>query len=539
MECFFPLMKALGSFLAFLLVHKLVCKMIRDHSSKSIDQGAKQPPEPPGAWPVIGHLRLLGGQVPPCRTLGNLADRHGPIFTIRLGDRKAVVVSSWEAVKECFTTLDQVFLTRPKSAASTYMGYRNALFGLSPYGSYWREIRKICTLELLSKRRLDLLADVRASELQSCIKHLYNLCLAAAEQQHGLARADMSWWFLCVTMNTKVRMLSGKRYSGVEDGVGNVKSRTFMKAIEEFMYLSGVFVTSDFIPYVKWLDLQGYVRSMKRNAAKLDKIMSEWLEEHLHKYKRNESVKKVQEQDFIDALLSQLGDNIDALIHGHKSEDVIKATTLNLIVAGVDTSFVSLNWALSLLLNHNQVLKKAQEELDHFVGRERWVEESDTKNLVYLQAIIKETLRLYPPGPLSTPREAMEDCCLAGYHVPKGTILLVNLWKLHRDPRIWQEPKEFKPERFLTTHADVDVRGHQFEYIPFSSGRRVCPGIALAMRVMSLTLARVLQGFNLINNAPRNESIDMGEGLGLTMSKITPVEVLLSPRLPDELYKNA
>lgn len=123
-------------------------------------------------------------------------------------------------------------------------------------------------------------------------------------------------------------MISGKRCSGFEDGLGNVESRTFVKAIEEFMYLSGVFVMSDFIPFVKWLDLQGYVRSMKRNAEKLDKIMNEWLEEHLHRYKRNESVKKLQERDFIDALLSLLGDNIDALIHGYKSEDVIKATTL-------------------------------------------------------------------------------------------------------------------------------------------------------------------------------------------------------------------
>ena len=208
----------------------------------------------------------------------------------------------------------------------------------------------------------------------------------------------------------------------------------------------------------------------------------------------------------------------------------------NLILGGVDSTPVTITWALSLLLNHLESLKLAQEELDLHVGREKWVEESDIKNLVYLQAIIKETLRLYPPGPLSVPRQAIEDCTLAGYYVRKGTILFVNIWKLHRDPRIWVEPNEFKPDRFLNAHAEVDVRGKHFEYIPFSSGRRSCPGTSAAMRTISLTLARVLQGFNLSTH--RNEPVDMSEGLGgLILAKATPLKVILSPRLSDRLYK--
>ena len=205
-----------------------------------------------------------------------------------------------------------------------------------------------------------------------------------------------------------------------------------------------------------------------------------------------------------------------------------------LILGGSDTSSGTLTWAISLLLNNRQVLKKAQEELDQNVGLNRQVEESDIKNLVYLQAVIKETLRLYPAGPLLGPRESLEDCTVAGYHVPARTRLIVNLWKIHRDPRIWEEPSAFRPERFLTSHAFVDVRGQNFELIPFGSGRRSCPGMSFALQVLHLTLARLLQAFEF--GTPSNQAIDMTESPGLTIPKATPLEVLLIPRLAAELY---
>lgn len=180
-------------------------------------------------------------------------------------------------------------------------------------------------------------------------------------------------------------------------------------------------------------------------------------------------------------------------------------------------------------------MELAQEELDLKVGRERWVEDSDIANLVYMQAIVKETLRLYPPGPVSVPHEATEDCFIAGYQIPKGTRLFVNLWKLHRDPNVWSNPDEFIPERFLTNHANVDVLGQHFELIPFGSGRRSCPGITFALQVLHLTIARMLQGFSI--TTPLNEPVDMTEGLSITLPKATPLEVLIIPRLCPELYE--
>ncbi|GKE04462.1 cytochrome P450 CYP82D47-like protein, partial [Tanacetum coccineum] len=123
------------------------------------------------------------------------------------------------------------------------------------------------------------------------------------------------------------------------------------------------------------------------------------------------------------------------------------------------------------------------------IGRERPMDESDLKNLVYLEAIIKETLRLYPAAPLAVPHEALEDCVVSGYNVPKGTRLLVNLWKLHRDLNVWQDSEEFKPERFMTSHKDIDVKGKHFELLPFGSGRRIYPGIFFSLQALRLTLA--------------------------------------------------
>ena len=200
-----------------------------------------------------------------------------------------------------------------------------------------------------------------------------------------------------------------------------------------------------------------------------------------------------------------------------------------LILAATDTTTVTLTWALSLLLNNREALKKAKQELDIQVGRERQVKESDVKNLEYLQAILKETMRLYPAGPLLVPHESLEDCTLAGYNIPIGTRLLVNVPKLHRDPSVWVNPTEFRPERFLTTHKDVDVKGQHFELIPFGSGRRMCPGISFALQVTLLTLATLLHSFEIAT--PSNEPVDMTEKVGLTNLKDTPFEVSLTPCL--------
>ncbi|XP_038704589.1 cytochrome P450 CYP82D47-like [Tripterygium wilfordii] len=478
------------------------------------------PPEAAGARPFMGHLHLLGGSRPTHLTLADLADKTGPIFTIRLGVHRALVVSDWKIAKECFTTNDMAFANRPKALAPEILGYNYAMFGFSPYGPYWRQVRKIATLELLSNRRLELLKQVRESEVKASIKEIYELW---SKSETGKALVEMKRWFGDINLNVVFRMVVGKRYVGATTEEESEENERCRKALRDFFTLTGSFPASDALPYLRRFDLGGTEKAMKKSFKELDKILDGWLEEHR---------KKKGNQDFMDVLISILDDASD--LPSYDADTIIKATCVAIMLGATDTTTVTLTWALSLLINHPHVLEKAQQELDNIVGRERPVEDSDVKDLVYLQAITKEVMRLYPAAPLSVPHESSEDCTLSGYHIPAGTRLLVNLSKLLRDPDEWSEPNEFRPERFLTTQKDFDVRGASFEYIPFGTGRRVCPGISFALQVMHLTLAKLLHGFEI--SSPTGGPVDMVEGVGLTNLKAHPLEVHFSPRHPAHLY---
>lgn len=180
---------------------------------------------------------------------------------------------------------------------------------------------------------------------------------------------------------------------------------------------------------------------------------------------------------------------------------------------------------MSLLLNHPQVLKKAQNEIDRVVGNDRLVDESDVVNLSYLQCIINETLRLCPPGPLLIPHESSEDCVIGGYNIPRGTMLLVNQWAIHHDPKLWTDPETFKPERFEGLEGTRDG----FKLMPFGSGRRSCPGEGLAVRVMGSTLGLLIQCFDWERLSEK--LVDMSEAPGLTMPKAEPLVAKCKTRL--------
>uniref|UniRef100_A0A7N2MP82 Cytochrome P450 n=1 Tax=Quercus lobata TaxID=97700 RepID=A0A7N2MP82_QUELO len=277
--------------------------------------------------------------------------------------------------------------------------------------------------------------------------------------------------------------------------VENDRNDQCRKALREIIDLSGEFVVSDALPYLRWFDIGGSEKAMKKTAKELDDVTEKWLKEHKQ---RKISGGVNDYQDFMDVIISTVTDDDET--SGYGVDTIIKVTCLVLISAASDTSTITLTSALSLLLSNPETLTKVQEELDIHICRERQVKELDMKNLVCLQAILKETMRLYPAAPLLLPHESMEDCTLVGYHILAGTRLIVNLPKLHRDPNVWVDPSEFQPERFLTTHKDVDVRGQNFELIPFGSRRRMCPGISFALQVMQLTLATLLHAFEIQMN---------------------------------------
>ncbi|KAI4340314.1 hypothetical protein MLD38_025164 [Melastoma candidum] len=395
----------------------------------------------PGAWPIIGHLHLLGGQTPLCEILASFSDSiNSPIFRIRLGVKPMVVVSNRDLVRECFTTNNKALASHPWSKAGVYLDYNHAAFVFSPYGPLWREMRKMTMVELLGSRRLEILKHVRVEEVESFIEGLYEFWKNSGGSRP--VQVVLSESIEHLSLNIILRMISGKRhFVGAEMGE---ETSNLRRVIKDFVYVTGLVAVSDYLPFMSWTDHVGTIRKMKEVARDWDCIVGMWVEER------------------------------EDPVHGHTPETILKgeivtggASGLYLsplqttIIAGSDTTALNLTWTLSL----NDV-----------VGRERWVEVADLQNLPYLQSASlssrRERIMFTLSAPLAVPHEAMEDCVVNGYLIQKGTPVFVNLWKLHRDPNIWSDPEAFKPERFMTTHSETDTTGQCHEYIPFGSGRR-------------------------------------------------------------------
>ncbi|KAG9449361.1 hypothetical protein H6P81_009326 [Aristolochia fimbriata] len=529
-------MENMETFLPLLIFFSSLCIILWTRGRKERGVHPSVPPEVPGRWPVMGHLRKLAGfRQPLVRTLADLADKHGPLVTLWIGPHRTVVVSSSELAKECYTTNDRVLATRPRTAAGKYLGYDHKLMGLAGYGPFWRETRKTATIHVLSGRHLESLKHVRATEIDLSVKDLFRACVET-ENEAVPVKVDMKGWFGELALNNVMMAVFSKRYSSgtSSSAKDEMEAREFRNLVSEFSLLMGSPIPSDAIPVLEWFDIGGYIKAMMKTMKGLDSLSSIWLEEHRIRRRLSAGKNDVTgpDQDFLDMTLSALD---ESCFHDLDPDTFVKSLSLSVILPGSDTTSITLTWALSLLLNNRFALKKAQEKLDAYVGKDRNVTEEDIPNLSYLQAIVKETMRLYPAAPLAVPHEAIEDCNVGGFRIPAGTRVLLNLWKIHRDPSIWTDPLGFKPERFLTTNADTDVRGQHFELIPFGSGRRMCPGISFALKLTHLSLARLLHAFD-IQTPSDDQPVDMTETPGLSIAKATSLEVLLVPRLSSDLY---
>ncbi|CAL1361665.1 unnamed protein product [Linum trigynum] len=510
--------------------------------TKSSSPPPPLPPEPSGGFPIVGHLlQFISSKQTMARDFADMADRHGPIFTIRLGVHRCVVVSDPKTVQECFTANDRALASRPWSSQAEFLNYRSAGFAAAPYGTYWRDIRKLAVTQLLSSHRLKSLAHIQVSEINMLVRELHRMC------RGGGGVVAMSEVIEQMGSNMITRLIAGKRcfnYRAAGDGGGDghVEGERIGRLMRDFMRVCGEFVPSDIVPLLGWMNWMpgGVLKSMQRIGKELDVVMQSWIEEHKQRRRDDE---EEEQGDFIDVMLSAIGDDF---AEEYSPETIVKATALTLILAGADTTSITIIWILSNLLNNRNTLELAQQELDVKVGKTRWMEHSDVSNLVYLQAIVKETLRLYPPAPTAIPHQATQDCTIHGYRVPKGTRVFANLWKLHRDPNVWSDPDEFRPERFLVDQLHgrdsnlIDgLSAKNFELVPFGSGRRSCPGEAFALQIVHLAIGRLLQGFDITNvsDVGDDEPVDMAEGQGLTMPKATPLEVKMVPRLSLHLYE--
>jgi len=277
------------------------------------------PPEASGAWPIIGHLKVFSGSDLPHVTLSSMADRYGPIFMVRLGIRKVLVVSNWEIAKEIFTTHDMIVSDRPDYIAPKIFGSDGASFSFTPYGPYWRGIRKIVSQELLSNSRLEKLKSVRGIELESAIKNMHDIWREKRDGQ-GKVLVEMKKWFGELNMNTMLKVVVGKRFIGGVGGEDEEEMMSCRGVLRELSQYLGQFLVADALPFLNWLDLGGYKKIMKRVARELDSIFGKWLEEHREK---RSTGKSIEVKDFIDVMMEVVEDDD---IAGYNADTIIKRT---------------------------------------------------------------------------------------------------------------------------------------------------------------------------------------------------------------------
>ncbi|XP_028752180.1 flavonoid 3'-monooxygenase-like [Neltuma alba] len=392
----------------------------------------------------------------------------------------------------------------------------------APYGPHWRQARKICFTQLLSQRSIESSEYIRKEEMKCMLNELF-----ISSSKPVLLRD----YLYALNLNIISRMVLGKKYVR-KDKSGFISWEEFRRLVDEFFLLNTFANIGDLIPWLNFLDLQGYTKRMKDFSVKFDRFLEHVLDEH---EERRKGVENYVPKDMVDVLL-QLAE--DPTLEVKLQRHIVKALTLDLVIAAIDTSNVVVEWAMSELLKNPEILRKATEELDRVIGRDRWVEEKDIVNLPYCEAICKETMRLHPAAAVLPPTTSAVDgdSKVVGYDIPKGTQVIVNVWAIGRDPAIWDNPNELYPERFIG--KDIDVTGHNFELLPFGAGRRICPGYPLALKVVHLSLANLAHGFSWsLPDHMKKEDVNMDEIPRLTSVRKQPLEAVIRPRLSShDLY---
>ncbi|MBA0650183.1 hypothetical protein Goklo_017636 [Gossypium klotzschianum] len=388
-------------------------------------------------------------------------------MSIRLGSVPTVVVSSPPVAEMFLKTHDVVFASRPKVQVlqSIYNGKKGIAF--TELGPYWRSVRKFCNQQLFNASKIESFAPSRKEVLAHFIESLKEAAVAKEVVNISKKVGDLN-----EKMTLKMILGPVKKYEEF-----NLKD-----LIDELTYLAGAFNLADFVPFLGAFDLQGLKARTRTLGEKLDKALETIINDH----------QQQKQNDFVGMMLTELNKqmNPDGDIMDRNS---IKAITIDMIVASLDTSAATLEWALSELIRHPS----------------------------YLDMVVRETLRLHPIAPLLVPRESMEDIVIDGCYIPKKSRVLVNVWAIGRDPNVWSSNvEEFFPERFI--NSNIELHGHDFELIPFGSGRRVCPGKKLGLITVKLILAQLVHCFywELPSGMSPNE-LDMTENFGTSVPRKT------------------
>ncbi|XP_051198015.1 premnaspirodiene oxygenase [Lolium perenne] len=463
---------------------------------------------PPGPWtlPFIGSLHhVIGGL--PHRKMMEMSRRHGPLMHLMVGEIPTVVVSSAEAAALVMKTNDLAFASRPCSVTQGIVGLDGAGIVFGTYGDRWRQMRKICVVELMGPKQARRMDGIKTKEVEQLLQSL---------AVGGGATVNMSRKLSAISVDVVTRAVFGGTFKQQDE---------YLHELNNILKLLRGFTLADLFPssrLMRWLS--NGERDMRRTSGCMNRIIASVIDGR--KAARAPNQGAAGDEDLLDVLLRlQEEDSLAFPL----TPEIIGVVIFDIFAAATDATASVLDWTMSELSRNPKVMAKAQSEVREVLGQDRGViTTTDLTELYYMRMVIKEVLRLHPPGPLLVPRETREDCEIMGYHIPKGTNVHVNVFAISRDPKYWDNPEEFKPERF--EEKKVDYYGTHFEFTPFGAGRRQCPGMSFGALTVEIVLANLLYHFNwMLPNGIVPESLDMSEKFGITASRMCELQLIATP----------
>ncbi|EFH39815.1 hypothetical protein ARALYDRAFT_494525, partial [Arabidopsis lyrata subsp. lyrata] len=415
------------------------------------------------------------------RSFQELAKKHGPIFKLWLGAKLTIVVTSSEVAQDILRTNDIIFANHDVPAvapANTYGGME-------------------IDTEQRANAMLDSSTDLRRRETRKTVRYL-------AGQARVGSPVNLGEQIFLMMLNVVTQMLWGRTVKGKER---ESVVAEFLEVIREMNDLLLVPNISDFFPALSRFDLQGLVKRMRGPAQRMDQMFDRIINQRLGMDRESDW----KTEDFLDALLK-----IKLTMND------VKALLVDMVLGGTDTSLHIIEFAMPELLHNPDIMKRAQQELDKVVGKEKVVDESHISKLPYILAIMKETQRLHTIVPLLVPRRPSKTTVVGGFTIPKDSKIFINVWAIHRNPNVWENPLKFDPDRFLD--KSYDFKGNDFNYLPFGSGRRICV-------VVLYNLATLLHSFDW--KIPQGERVEVEEKFGIVLELKNPLVATPLLRLSD------
>nr|WBW48851.1 cytochrome P450 76AH88 [Isodon rubescens] len=428
---------------------------------------------PPGPFPlpIVGNILQMWGQSPH-KSLHKLAKRYGPVMSLHLGGLFTVVVTAPELAKEVLS--GQVFTARPGGVTDHKDHDKVSIATLPTESSEWRNLRKICHEHLFSRQSLGKSRGFRHKNMQLLLDYLQKFC------DNGQAVNVRE-----ALLTSSVNFMSATLFSSDDVTFDSRVTSEFKEILDGIITFVKDYSYADFLPFLKSFDPEGQRRKLDFYHGRLLGQIKSQLDQRLEFRRANPNAPK--RTDFLETLIdiSQGSDyNLTLRELPYLLFDLYLAT---------DTTIMTIEWVMTELLLHPDILSKVKDEVTSVVGDRKIIEDEDISRLPYLEALIKEVFR-YHPVSYNIPRMPVQDCEIKGYFISKGTLVTVNVWAMNRDPSIWHNPDSFDPDRFL--NSSIDLKGQCFELVPFGSGKRICPGMSLALLDLSRTVAALIHNFN-------------------------------------------